>query len=74
MSIWTNCPPPTGQQNKNSTSYSRWRYLVGSQLGEMIGDQDRAYQIIHEYGVNQLGIDFDDLVTVDEMADRLKDR
>lgn len=71
--IWDTRSVPDEQQSKASTSYSRWRYLVGLQLGEMIGDQDRAFQIIHEYGILQLGIDYDDLVTVEQMVEKLKD-
>lgn len=71
MSIWASRSVPAGDQTKATTSYSRWRYLVGERLGELLGDQDLAYQRIHEYGVRQLGIDFDDQLSVDQMADKL---
>lgn len=71
-SIWHNDEQPGYDKGKAHTSFSKWRVLVMDRTAELIGGNwMQARDRMHLYGLNQLGIDYDDNLTAEDLAQKL---
>ncbi len=72
VNIWHNEETPGYNKSKRHTAFSKWRVLVMERLGQLNGQgEDAAVQRMHAYGLTQLGVDYDNNVTAEELAAKL---
>lgn len=70
-SIWHHDETPGYDKGKAHTSFSKWRVLVMERAGQLIGSEDDAVLKMHAYGLRQLGLDYDQGVTAEDLAVKL---
>lgn len=70
-SIWHNDETPGYDKGKAHTSFSKWRVLVMERAGQLLGSEDEAVLKMHDYGLRQLGLDYDGGVTAEDLATKL---
>jgi hypothetical protein len=72
MSIWDNTVEPSYDLAKQDVAFSQWRVAVMDCLTSLSGkDQTDSVQKMHQYGLAQLGLDYEDNVTAQELASKL---
>lgn len=72
MSIWAQETLQGYNVGKADTSFTKWRVLIMDRLAEIWSvDQEVAVRRLHQHGLYQLGIDFDNGVTAEDLAQKL---
>lgn len=70
--IWHQDETPGYDKGKKDTSFSKWRVLVMERAGQLMpGGEDAAVLKMHDYSLRQLGLDYDQGVTAEELAAKL---
>lgn len=71
-SIWHNTETPGFDKNKSNVGFTRWRVLVMQRTAELTGlGEDDAVKRIHDYGLAQLGVDYDSNITAEDLSQTL---
>jgi hypothetical protein len=76
VNIWHRDETPGFDKGKKDLGFNRWRILIMERTAELTqaGEQD-AVQRLHQYGLQNLGIDYDSGVTAEDLSAKLsKDR
>lgn len=70
--IWHHNEVPGYDRNKSNIGFNRWRILILERVAQItLLGQDDAVARLHDYGLEQLGCDYDDQVTAEEISQKL---
>lgn len=70
--IWHQEETPGYDKCKREMGFNRWRILVVERTAQLTGiDEDDAVQRLHAYGLNALGLDYENLVTAEDLSQKL---
>lgn len=71
-SIWHKDETPGYDKGKADVGFSRWRVLVMESTAEQAGiDEADAVSLMHSYGLQQMGLDYEDGMTAQALGAKL---
>lgn len=71
-SIWSKDETPGYDKGKADLGFHRWRILAIERLDQLTqAGEDDAIARLHQYGLQDLGINYDDGVTAEALASKL---
>ena len=72
VNIWHRDETPGFDKTKREMGFNRWRILVVERTAQLTGNgTDDAVQRLHAYGLKALGLDYENLVTAEDLSQKL---
>lgn len=72
VNIWHQEETPGYDKCKREMGFNRWRILVVERITQLTGiDEDDAVRRLHAYGLKALGLDYENLVTAEDLSQKL---
>jgi hypothetical protein len=70
VNIWHSNETPGYERSKANIGFNRWRILIVERIGQLT-NKDDAVERLHKYGLKQLGLDYENQVTAESVAQKL---
>lgn len=75
INLWHHEEEQGYDKNKSTTAFTKWRVLVMERLGELNGQGNpKAVQTMHEYGLANLSLAYEDNITAEDLAQKLNSK
>jgi hypothetical protein len=70
VNIWHSSETPGYHKTKANMGFNRWRILIVERTDQLTS-RDDAVSRLHQYGLKQLGLDYENQVTAEEVSQKL---